>query len=59
MARKLFKAAKPECLSATVAGPSEMALVLRFKALASKRAVSVQKLLLEAVRACLGAKGGC
>ena len=53
MARKLFRGTKPDCLSATVAGASERALVRRFKSLAKDRAVSVQKLLLEAVRAFL------
>ena len=55
MARKLLKGAKPDCLSATVTGASERALVGRFKSLAMEKGVSVQKFLLEAVEAFLKA----
>ena len=56
MARKLFRGTKPQCLSASVTEPSQAALVMRFKAMANQRRLSVQKLLLEAVEAFLDSK---
>ena len=46
-----------QCLSATVTEPSQAALVMRFKAMANQRGLSVQKLLLEAVKAFLETEG--
>ena len=56
--RGMFRRERPESLSATVTGPSERALVKRFKQRAGQAGVSVQKLLLKAVQAFLEGPGG-
>ena len=56
--RKIFQASKPACLSATVTDPADRELVDRFKECARASGVSVQRLLLVAVKAFLEAENG-
>ena len=56
--RRMFRSERPESLSATVTAASEKALVRRFKERAGQAGVSVQKLLLKAVKAFLEGPGG-
>ena len=50
MRRQIFKSARPSCLSATVTSAADRELVDRFRALARASGLSVQGLLLVAVR---------
>ena len=58
MGREIFKSARPACLSATVTDPADREVVDRFRALARASGLSVQRLLLVAVRAFLEAENG-
>ena len=58
MARKIFQSNKPSCLSATVTDPADREVVDRFRALARASGLSVQRLLLVAVKAFLEAENG-
>ena len=58
MSRKIFQASKPSCLSATVTDPVDRELVERFKSLSRASGVSVQRLLLVAVKAFLETERG-
>ena len=56
MGREIFKSARPSCLSATVSSATDRELVDRFRSLARASDVSVQRLLLLAVKAFLEAE---
>ena len=58
MARKIFQTSKPACLSATVTDPADREVVERFRDFARASGLSVQRLLLLAVKAFLEAENG-